>query len=392
MHRTVAWIAALGLAGLSPAANALVVSGCVSGPEVARLHPGVPFTSLLGATIDAGPDRAPLITFLGQQSDEPTYALWLHRCLDEVCSPGTTARLSQLPVTYSVFPRSVRRSDARPFVLNSSSVDVSLFDCDDAGCLSGANRELIRTSPLEIDVVVRSDGLPVIAYVSMLNQRIELILCADEDCSQFTVRPITGPFPGPFPPKIGLGLSSDDRPIVARTSFGDNDPFVDLILCESPACNAPVTRPIASMYGFNLELAMRSDDRAMLHFSDNGGVGKLALCSDAACSSAPTRDLAGSTSGVLMGAGNLPFLESVVPGIGFYACQTEDCATQGTRIDLAPAHSTVTMDSALGSEGRPHFTWIDGITRTVHTATCDQDAVRRNGFEPLIDLSAADAP
>jgi hypothetical protein len=363
-------------------------AACVGEHQFSQLHSGTGFSSMVGAHVAMAPGRPPVLAFLGQQGNDPTYALWLHRCLDQACSPGTTSKLDLLDFTYPVTPHVLRRSGDRALVVNSSPFAISLFDCIDAGCNAGLNRTLRQpASPLEVMAAVRSDGRPVVAYVNQVTNTVDLIVCDDANCAQSTHRPISSPYPGFAASEIALALRSDDRPVVAHTNFGEGVPFLDLIVCDSPTCDAPATRPIVAQYGYSLDLAMRSDDRAVIHYATVNNEGTLAVCSDAACTAAPARDLAGVTRGVEMGAGNLPFITAATSGPGYYAYESEDCATQGSFIPLAPTHTVTAPASALGDDGQPFFAWIDSTTNTLHTATCDTAAIRRNGFEAELDAS-----
>jgi len=360
---------------------------CERDPLVDRLHRDVAFDVVDGLDVVSVPGQGPLITFYGRVAGEPERALWLHRCLDDACSPGTTVKLD----TWNFFDGDtdvLLRADGRPLIVNNQDQRAALFDCADPACTSGVNRPTYYAiGPLNAQGALRSNGLAVVAYVDQYARSIDMAVCQDAICQQ-TTRVNIAPIVTSALPTIEMRLTSDDRPVVAVSNFGDGAPHVDLIICESPACLAPVTRRVAAYYGYYLDLAIRSDDLPVVHFTTQLSDNKLVVCNDLACTAPQTRDPTGFTYGLTLKADDVPLLVTNSP-IGYYECADADCSSQGALQQVGSAAGGGGAVLALDADGRPFVAWWENATMTVNTASCAASDIRRNGFEPSLDSTPA---
>ena len=357
---------------------------CPRDHQIQSLHQGTALQGLRAIAATKRPGRPPAVAFYARLASEQDTSLWLHRCLDEACSPGTTSKL-QTWAFFDGVPDVMLRADGRPLIANNYDGRAALFDCADTACTAGVNRPTPYSyGPLSTTAELRSNGLPVVAYVDQYARTIDLVLCEDAACTQ-TTREIVAPVPTQSLPQIQMAMTSDDRPVFAVSSFGDGMPFVDLVICESTTCDAPVTRRIADHYGYSLSIDLRSDDRPLVHFTPSIGAAKLVVCNDATCTSPHTQTLSGFiSSGATVGPGDLPILEVSSLIVGYYDCTTETCSDQGPFQELATNQNGSSMAMAIGDNGEPFIAWRDVGQHTVTAATCADD-VRLNSFEPMLD-------
>jgi hypothetical protein len=146
-----------------------------------------------------------------------------------------------------------------------------LFDCADAGCVSGTRRVLVATDAVAFApqaMALRSTGLPVILYQAA--GALMLYECTSPDCSAGVEHTLLG---GTNIQSAGLVLLSGDRPFIA---FSDNTPAGDdydlgMIQCLDPTCEAMETQSYAAgNAGAQPDVALRSDGSPLVVFHDVG--------------------------------------------------------------------------------------------------------------------------
>ena len=365
---------------------------CEKPPQVQRLHEGQAFEWISWLDGGSAPGQLPVFAFYGILAGETELGLWIHRCLDEACSPGTTSKLDSL-ATYDFFdgyPRIALRANGRPLVLNNQDSRLSLFDCADAACRTGVNRPVSYVyNPLSQQMALMSDGRPLVSFVDQYAHSIDIAVCPDAACAEPARHPVLA-YGGMHPPQMDMAMASGDRPVFVVTGYGEGVPFTDLMICESTACEAPVTRRLADHYGFWLGIDVRSDDRVVVHYEGSTGPSKLVVCNDATCSAPETTTLKEfNSTGVVLDDDDLPVLEVATGGVGYYHCETENCSTQGEFQALESTQGGSQGTTSLGTNGEPIVAWLNHDTKTVSAAACDPADIRLNGFEPSIDATPA---
>lgn len=376
----------LGAMAAIPAAAA-----CDGERRVVRLHPRAAFESLLGIDIHSVPDQPPAVAFYGKLALEPSRALWIHRCLDDACSPGTTIKLDDYSM-YDGQSAIVLRAGGRPLIFTNRLGQVSVFDCADAACTGGTRRTLaLPMGVLDINVAVRADGRPVVAFVDQHAAEISLLDCSDQHCTSVS-RHAVATYTHDLPPSIELALTDQGHPVIASTAFSRDGDYLDLIICESAVCAAPTVQRIANHYGYWLDLAVRDDRRPVLHFSASLGPISLTTCDDPGCATSTSRPLGGfSSQGFILDGANRPILRIASLIVGYYACETEDCAVLGEFHELGRTLGGGQIAVTV-HEGEPALAWISNTEKTISVSACSATAVQRNGFEAGIRATPVLAP
>lgn len=132
--------------------------------------------------IEIAANGFPIISF----SDGPRDGLGIYACSSLDCSTGQIYRLDSFADSGSWTSIEIR-ADGRPIIAyyQSGGRNLRLFDCADMVCSSGAVRNLLEDGDVGqyASIVLRTNGLPLISFMVDLPQRLAIFDCSDPICS-----------------------------------------------------------------------------------------------------------------------------------------------------------------------------------------------------------------
>lgn len=211
--------------------------------------------------------------------------LTLYRCSTRGCRNPTTTRLDNTPISF--IPGQVRAlslavtSDGRPVVgvTDAETGFVELLSCDSVRCadlvrttLSPAKRveaEYNSTTEAGVQVAMRSDDRPVVAYQDVSTGATVLAVCDDLTCRHPVTRRLTRPGWANTAPSFAL--DSRDRPVFATYRLSGLSLL--LVSCRDETCarrdRVRLTR-ITQGAG-KVTVAVDDKDRPIVVWGDNRG-------------------------------------------------------------------------------------------------------------------------
>lgn len=211
--------------------------------------------------------------------------LTLYRCSIRGCRNPTTTRLDNTPISF--IPGQVRAlslavtSDQRPVVgvTDAETGLVELLSCDSVRCadparttLSPAKRveaEYNSTKEAGVQVAMRSDDRPVVAYRDVSTGATVLAVCDDLTCRHPKTRRLTRP--GWVNPAPSFALDSRDRPVFA--TYRLDDLSLLLVSCRDATCahRDRVRLARITQGAGKLTVALDDKDRPIVVWADNRG-------------------------------------------------------------------------------------------------------------------------
>jgi len=192
---------------------------CGSGGTVRVLDTSAP--NLDGIALAIRPSLRPLVAYAeaGGVGDRD---LRLYDCADASCSSGTARTLDGATDSAGQDVVIAIRPDGRPILAYhyGTSADLRLFDCADVDCLAGTVRigETIGSVGTSTSIAIRADGRPVVSSYQQSGGGVRLWDCADVNCSSGTARSID-PLDAAGSQGTALAVRSDGRPVVAYLSL-----------------------------------------------------------------------------------------------------------------------------------------------------------------------------
>jgi hypothetical protein len=174
--------------------------------------------------------------------DLPGNELKVTACLDPACTDRST-HLADRPLpgesrTGTDVSLAIGRDDL-PLLSYRAHDDLVVSRCVNVRC-SGVTRTVVDNPGAvgSSSLAVGSDGLGVVAYYDVGNDRLKIAHCADPACGDAST--VTVPTDSVFDPSIAIG--ADGLPLVAS----DDESGVSLTRCGDVACSAP---PVQSPSG-----------------------------------------------------------------------------------------------------------------------------------------------
>lgn len=188
----------------------------------------------------------------------------------------------------------VIRGDGRPLIAYGESVGLTarVFDCIDAACSSGTSRVVASDTRTGSSLALALDasGVPVIAKggLGATGTPISLVRCANAGCSSVTTTNLANEY-GSF---VDLVLRSNGRPLIAATAVAVAD--VLLYDCTSLDCSTRNKVTVATDVSAGVALAL-DGGTPVLAFQRQVSAAERHLrfhrCAAATCSSGATRTL-----------------------------------------------------------------------------------------------------
>ena len=252
----------------------------------------------------------------------------------------------------------VLREDGRPLLAyhEDGLGSLRLYDCADAVCSSGTRRNLVGTGDAGegIAMVLRSDGRPLIAFIDDTADALRMYSCNDAACTAGVTTTLDAPV---VPSMVDLALRADGRAVVVYRSFGSFN-YMRTWHCSNLDCTAGASAEHPAI-PTGVAIVIRADGRPLLAAGGNAGAAdspRFWDCANAACSSGTLR----TTSGVIyqgVGAmqlradGRALLLTSPLGGTpGIVACGDVNC-TSSTATLLPGCASSSAVDLALRPGG-----------------------------------------
>ena len=232
------------------------------------------------------------------------------------------------------------------------------------------------------DVVVGSDGNPVLTYLDEYSGDLNLVRCADSTCSTTDAPVVISDGTTTNSSASGVLLGASGNPLVAF--FDSVNDRLEMVVCSNASCSTSSTTTVtlAATSVHHLSVVLGDDGRPVvaLHDSSDRDL-EFARCGDAACSTIQTTTLAsagwvGSQVEVAIGADGAPlfaFLNQTDSVLQVLQCQDEGCSATGSAqsVDLAsgaPSSSAVSL--SLNASGRPVLAATTTPGGTLVTLTC----------------------
>ena len=186
------------------------------------------------------------------------------------------------------------RSDDRPVLAYyyASLTALRLHLCANRACNAGVTRTIDSTGDVGrgAALALTSDGRPVVAYQDTTNLALKLYVCSNADCSISTRRTLDDT--RDVTTAIDLVIRNDGRPLVV---YGDSTSFQTTVFdCADAGCSSGTPRTVVSSstyVGSDLALALDPAGLPVIAKGGNGGAGvpvQLVRCADTSCAGANT--------------------------------------------------------------------------------------------------------
>jgi hypothetical protein len=245
----------------------------------------------LAAAVAVAPDGAIVVAHIDVDRDTDESFLYLTTCADHRCAEPRTVRLpgsdddsdgqgnrelffgvvnqAAQPLAVAVGP------NGEPVVaFLSDRGSVTVVACDNRQCQHPTATKPVRpvvTGLLAgnhhdpwpgVDLVVRPDGVPVVAYRDSATGAAHLLVCRSADCA--TADNLTLTEPGIHHPPPAIGLSHNGQPMIATYELA-HDRLV-LISCLDERCADQIAVPLANLeHGpGHLDLGLTADGRPQI--------------------------------------------------------------------------------------------------------------------------------
>lgn len=322
-------------------------------------------------------------------------------CTDRLCSSvvyrdtgGANADASR--------PSIALRPDGRPFAYYSNVGGSAAWDCADADCSNGTQREVSGSANATGDfteLAIRPDGRPLMLYMSRSTNAVSLFSCADINCSSGQTRLVVDePDPSQQSTSVaslGLAIGGDGRPVITwgltrQPTPGTFAGELRVARCDDAECTSVTVRTLDTEQVFNGGgIAVRADNRPVLLENSFSGVRSLVTCADASCSSTTRAALPNPfdiANPLLLRPGDLPVYSSGTIGSGgWWACSDPVCSSSARSVMISDTETNLRGHSgrlAFGSDPRPVGVFAEQQLRDVWLAVPLPVAVFANGFEP----------
>lgn len=212
------------------------------------------------------PDGRPVLAAFERTSGGDRKLL-LHQCADANCSTGAQQILAYLPADGEVFDIALGVDAANRVRIGythfaGASFGMTLLTCTNTDCNSVVPTPLVDGFVSNLDLAVRSSGLPLLATFDYAGVR--LYDCADAGCSTHAVLPVPLTI---TEARTKLRLIDD----VPQIGYVTDAPYhVD---CLAPACTAPASQQVGSVPGTpgSAGFALRADGTPVIAAIEYGG-------------------------------------------------------------------------------------------------------------------------
>ena len=271
------------------------------------------------------------------------------------------------------YPSVALGADGLPVVAFYSSPDnrLNLLKCGDPSCIGPTATSIVDTNVSgsgRIGLVVGADGFPIISYTTSNTNLLRVAKCLNSSCSGGAVFLATiDSTSQAYSPSIALG--SDAVPIISYSFAGGG---LKVAKCATALCAGPATITVvdgASNVGYGSSIKVPSDGLPIISYADGSSQRvKLAKCADTACTSSSLRVLDASGIGqtsLAIGSDGFAFVVYAVNGGGFRLARCIDATCSGASYRLLdPNYGDGTV--YVGSDTLPFVAYTsNGMVRAV---------------------------
>jgi hypothetical protein len=290
--------------------------------------------------------------------------LLLATCEDRFCRPSPSSQLLDTDIGSSSSVALALRSGGNAFIAyhDAAATDLHAFDCNNQGCSSSTFRPLDSggDAGLGVDVALRDDGAPVIAYVAdAASPELRLYDCDDADCSSGSVRTLdTSDVSSTI--RTSVTLTSNDLPVVFYGGSGASA-GLHVYLCSNAACTSGGSFRLHHGAVAGIDSLMRSNGRPIVSHTDGaGGAVSVFDCGGLVCTSGTLRSIATASNSDDTAIGRSGVTDSTIAvvyhnasALRLHRCADASCTTGSANafssgFDLEGAPSL-----AFRTDGRP---------------------------------------
>lgn len=212
----------------------------------------------------------------------------------------------------------------------------------------------------DIDLALRNDDRPVLAYYYASATALRLHLCANRACSDGVTRNIDAS--GDVGRGVALALTSDGRPVVAYQDT--TNLALKLYTCDNADCSLSSRRTLDDTRDVttSIDLVIRNDGRPLVVYGDNTNFeAQVYDCADVSCSSGTRRYLTssmfvGSDLAIELDPAGLPVIAkggNAGGGVPIYLVRCSDVNCAGAKTVIALASKTANkLDLIIRSNDR----------------------------------------
>jgi hypothetical protein len=212
-----------------------------------------------------------------------TFNLRIYDCANITCSSGVSRILSTIPTGTAI----AIRADDRPIIALGGNAGQPLasrlLDCNDAGCTSNTIRTISNSGRSPIAMVLRSNGRPLLATTGS-TYPLQVYDCADSVCTTNTLSVVD---PDSSTDEISMVLRSDGLSLIAFARILSSTlSELRLFNCGTAGCSLGTKRIVIDTGRFDsyFSLALRSDGRPVLAFYDSVNEDlRLRICANPDC-------------------------------------------------------------------------------------------------------------
>lgn len=227
-----------------------------------------------------------------------------------------------------------------------------------------------------------SDGFPVVTYFDEYSNELRLVHCSESTCA--TQDPVVTLSDGTLTRSSasGLVMGASGYPIVAL--FDSVNDRLEVITCADSACSSTstTTAVLATELSFHLDLTLGEDDRPVVALYDAIGRDlEFARCGDTSCSTIQASTLAstddvGSRAKIAIGADGAPIIayrNATSGAIEALKCEDAACTTMAPAqpLTLSPGTpSSSALSVGVNTAGKPVVAWTTDPDGSLVTVTC----------------------
>lgn len=271
-------------------------------------------------------------------------------------------------------------SDGLPVISYFDDVadDLKFLKCADSACASpGAVRTLDSTGTVGefSSVALRTDGLPVIAYLDRTNAALKLIACGTPDCAD-APQPLSFHAGTLQPEGVSLALLGGNEPVFAFVS----NTGLRITTCGNAACSFSVTSLLDHPNTRHPSVAIGADGAGLVAYQDvNATSLKVVKCAGIGCAT-PIITTVESTGNAGFRpsmafdlAGNPVISYRVDNAIHLARCQSIDCSgvpAQIVVLDADTGASGSATSLTITASGNPFVSYFDLATASPKVARC----------------------
>ncbi len=231
-------------------------------------------------------DSLPVISYY----DATNLDLKVLKCSSISCSAGSTITVVDSLGDVGAYSSLFVPADGLPVIsyYDSTNFNLKVAKCGNASCSSGNTLSTVDSTGdvgRDTSIVVPADGLPVISYRDLTNDRVKVLKCGNASCSSGNTVTTLDSTVVTNEGKTSIALSADGLPAISY--YDSSNSRLRVAKCGNAVCNAGNTLTMvdgAFGVGTHVSMAIPADGRPVISYYDasNGDL-QVVKCSNAAC-------------------------------------------------------------------------------------------------------------